>query len=128
MKKLFFLTLLCLSLSAEAEWSFVGKSAGISVYVDPASQRKTPTGAKVWMMSDRTVPAVRADGGLVRSFKALYEVDCALERVRILYVMNYAGPLGTGEPTPGALQRKDGVPIVPDTLGEQVFNEYCKPK
>ena len=126
MKKLLTCMLLMVSVAAQAEWTYIDKSETSYIYVDTASWIKTSTGGKVWLMFDRFKPTV-IQRETIASVKVQYQVDCAGQHVDRIFFVNYTSSYGRGIPTVSGPLPRNFRPIVPDTIGSDLFAEYCAP-
>jgi len=100
MKRLLLLLML-VSQPAWAEWVEAGvggegSDEAFTLYIDPATVRKTPGGRRVWTMYSFEKPQSNSSGGPFQSARALWECDCAGERTRILQYTWHSGHMGAG--------------------------------
>ena len=85
--------LLFAAASASAEWVKVSEASDTVFYVDPASITDQGGFRRVSVMEDTANP----EPGAARSRRVLYEIDCALNRLRSLSITGYSEPMGQGE-------------------------------
>jgi hypothetical protein len=78
--------------SAWAEWAKVSEAGDTVFYVDPASIVDQGGFRRVSVTED----FASRDPGVARSRRVLYEIDCALERLRSLSITEYSDPMGQG--------------------------------
>jgi hypothetical protein len=121
------LTLLVLSSGpACAEWVKVSDSdeIGKTVYVDPTKIRRNSNLAKMWQFYDyKTVQTV---GGVrFLSAKEQWEFDCAEDRSRVLALKEYSGNMGSGTVVYTNSQVGKWLPVMPDSIGQTVWNVAC---
>lgn len=121
------LTLLVLSSGpACAEWVKVSDSdeTGKIVYVDPTSIRRNSNLVRMWQFYDfKTVQTV---GGVrFLSAKEQWEFDCAEDRSRVLALKEYSGNMGSGTVVYTNSQVGKWLPVMPDSIGQTVWNVAC---
>jgi len=78
--------------SAWAEWAKVSEAGDTVFYVDPGSIADQGGFRRVSVMED----FASRDAGGARSQRVVYEVDCALERLRSVSITDYPDPMGQG--------------------------------
>ncbi len=130
MARLFLITLLLLSSSpVYAEWVKVSDSdeAGKTVYVDPATIRRTSNLVKMWQFYDYTT--VQTVGG-VRFLTAeeQWEFDCVEERSRVVALKQFSGNMGSGTMVFTNSQVGKWVPVEPGSIGQTVWKVACGKK
>lgn len=127
MTRLFLITLLLLSSGpAYAEWVKVSESdeAGKTVYVDPATIRRNSNLVKMWQFYDyKTVQTV--GGNRFLTVKEQWEFDCAEERSRVVARKEFSGNMGSGTMVFTNSQVGKWLPVIPDSIGQTVWNVAC---
>jgi hypothetical protein len=127
MTRLFLITILLLSSGpAYAEWVKVSESdeAGKTVYVDPATIRRNSNLVKMWQFYDyKTVQTV--GGNRFLTAKEQWEFDCAEERSRVVARKEFSGNMGSGTMVFTNSQVGKWLPVVPDSIGQTVWNVAC---
>ena len=118
------LLLAAMSTGVMAEWVQVYWGETSDAYADLTTLRKKGKTVKMWDMVDLKQPQV-VDGVLFQSVKSQSEYDCANVRSRLLAVLGYSLPMGTGavvltEPNPS-----DWEPVIPGTQGVILWNVVC---
>jgi len=130
MKRLIVMTLLVLSSSpAYAEWIKVSDSdeAGMTVYVDPATIRRTRNLVKMWQFYDyKTVQTVGGIGFL--TVKEQWEFDCAEERRRVLALTEFSGNMGSGTVVYTNSEVGKWQPVAPSSIGQLLWKFACGKK
>jgi len=130
MKRLIVMTLLVLSSSpAYAEWIKVSDSdeAGMTVYVDPATIRRTRNLVKMWQFYDyKTVQTVAGIGFL--TVKEQWEFDCAEERRRVLALTEFSGNMGSGTVVYTNSEVGKWQPVAPSSIGQLLWKFACGKK
>ena len=109
---------------AMAEWVQVYWGETSDAYADLSTIRKKGKTVKMWDMVDLKHPQM-IDGELFQSMKSQTEYDCGNVRSRLLTVLGYSQPMGTGvvvltEPNPS-----DWEPVIPGTHGVIMWNVVC---
>ena len=79
--------------SAWAEWAKVSEASNTVFYLDPASIADQDGFRRASVTEDITNPQLSG----ARSRRVLYEIDCALERLRTLSTTDYSEPMGQGK-------------------------------
>ena len=114
---------------AYAEWAMIMSNEKATYYLDPGTIRRKGDIVKVWELWDfKTIQTIMGISHL--SSKMQWEYDCVEERSRTLVYVNFAGNMGKGERVHGDSDDDKGVidrwrPIVPETLGQTLWNAAC---
>jgi hypothetical protein len=109
---------------AWAAWAAVGERDASTVYLDPATVRKSTYGRRAWLMSDFKQPqTVSTD--TFRSMKHLFEFDCAGERLRILQVSVHSGQLGQGKVVYASNSPQEWSVVSPESNAEIQLKAAC---
>jgi hypothetical protein len=124
------MVLVTLSTSAVAEWIYVGENttAGVTVYADPATIRRSGHIVRMWDLFDHKTEVVEGDNRFL-SQKGQQEYDCKEERTRPIYFISYAGNMANGKVvyTNDASPAK-WRPVSPGTLSEAIWKFACGKK
>jgi hypothetical protein len=129
MIRLLLIVLTLLSLSggpAYAEWVKVsdGDEVGKTVYVDPTTIRRDSNLVKMWQFYDyKTVQTV--GGNRFLTAKEQWEFDCAEERSRVVARKEFTGNMGSGTMVSTNSQVGKWLPVMPDSIGQTVWNVAC---
>jgi hypothetical protein len=122
------LTLLVLSSGpAYAEWIKVseGDEPGKTVYVDPATIRRNSNLVKMWQFYDyKTVQTL--GGNRFLTAKEQWEFDCAEKRSRVVARKEFSGNMGSGTMVFTNSEVGKWIPVMPDSIGEIVWNVACE--
>ena len=132
MIRLFLIALTLLVLgngSAYAEWIKVSDSdeAGKTVYVDPNTIRRNSNLVKMWQFYDyKTVQTL----GSIRflTAKEQWEFDCAEGRSRVVARKEFSGNMGSGTMVSTNSQVGKWLPVMPDSIGQTVWEVACNKK
>jgi hypothetical protein len=132
MIRLFLIALTLLVLgngSAYAEWIMVSDSdeAGKTVYVDPNTIRRNSNLVKMWQFYDyKTVQTL----GSIRflTAKEQWEFDCAEGRSRVVARKEFSGNMGSGTMVSTNSQVGKWLPVMPDSIGQTVWEVACNKK
>jgi len=127
MNRLIFTILLAaFSASAAAEWVRVADGEGETVYVDPATIRKTGHIVKIWYLRDFKTLQTQVGLSPFLSSKDQSEYDCKKERYRTLYFTNHTGNMGAGTTSYiSAAPERDWKPVAPESLRKAVWKFAC---
>ena len=88
------LSLMLLTMSpAWADWVNTDSTDDATYYMDPATVRKDGNLRSAWTLQDYKE---RQSGGEM-SARGRMEFDCKNKRFRVLSVISYSGPMGTGK-------------------------------
>jgi hypothetical protein len=122
------LTLLVLdSGPACAEWVKVNDSdeTGKTVYVDPTTIHRNSNLVKMWQFYDyKTVQTV--GGNRFLTAKEQWEFDCAEKRSRVVARKEFSGNMGSGTMVFTNSEVGKWIPVMPDSIGEIVWNVACE--
>ena len=111
---------------AYAEWIKVSDTdeTGKTVYVDPATIRRNSNLVKMWQFYDyKTVQTV--GGNRFLTAKEQWEFDCAEGRSRVVARKEFSGNMGSGTMVFTNSQVGKWLPIMPDSIGQTVWNVAC---
>ena len=129
-QRLILITLVLLSSSpAYAAWVEIGGNdqIGMTTYVDPGTIRHKGNLVKLWQLNDfKTVQTV--DDNSFLSTKKQREFNCAEERTRILAATQFSGNMGTGKVVWGNSNEQKWEPVVPDSIGQTLWEFACNKK
>lgn len=108
-----------------AEWTRIGGGEGDSdLYVDVDTFRRNGSKIKLWTMQNfKTLQG--AGKQKYQSSKAQWELDCEEEQLRIPAYLGFTGKKGTGQTVSDYASNEPWTPVVPQSLGEVVFNTGC---
>jgi hypothetical protein len=130
MKRLLLITLLVLSSGpAYAEWVAVGGNdqIGMTTYLNPDTIRRKGDLVKVWQLNDfKTVQTV--DGNSFLSTKKQREFSCAEERTRVLAATQFSGNMGNGTVVSVNSNEQKWGPVVPESIGQTLWEFACGKK
>jgi hypothetical protein len=113
----------------------VGSTKDAAVYAMPSTIRKTGKKVKVWYLFDYMHAVSPATGEpplpsdmsrVYLSVKEQYEFDCKEEQMRELYANTYSGNMGYGEVVYTIEKPSDWTPLIPDSVGEAMWNFVCR--
>jgi hypothetical protein len=111
---------------AYAEWVKVSDTdeTGKTVYVDPATIRRNSNLVKMWQFYDyKTVQTV--GGNRFLTAKEQWEFDCAEGRSRVVARKEFSGNMGSGTMVFTNSQVGKWLPVMPDSIGQTVWNVAC---
>ena len=114
---------------AYAEWVAVGGNdqIGMTTYADPSTIRRKGDLVKMWQLNDfKTVQTV--EGNSFLSTKKQREFNCAEERTRILAATQFSGNMGTGEVVWRNANEQKWEPVVPESIGQTLWEFTCRKK
>jgi hypothetical protein len=114
---------------AYAEWVAVGGNdqIGMTTYADPGTIRRKGDLVKIWQLNDfKTVQTV--EGNSFLSTKKQREFNCAEERTRILAATQFSGNMGTGEVVWRNANEQKWEPVVPESIGQTLWEFTCGKK
>lgn len=114
---------------AYAEWVAVGGNdqTGMTTYADPGTIRRKGDLVKMWQLNDfKTVQTV--EGNSFLSTKKQREFNCAEERTRILAATQFSGNMGTGEVVWRNANEQKWEPVVPESIGQTLWEFTCGKK
>ena len=96
-KTILMMLLAVVSSSAAAEWVGVvfNERVTVTVYADPATIRRSGDIVQMWDLFDFKAPQV-AEGLKYMSRMSQQEYDCKEDRTRVLFLLIYAGNMGSG--------------------------------
>lgn len=96
MKQLLFGVVMMVCFPAWAGWELTGKTDDLAYYHDKSTIQVNGTTAQMWVMYDFTQMRTNADGDRYKSAKSLLAFNCKFETMAMMSVLQYSGPLGTG--------------------------------
>lgn len=114
---------------ASAEWVAVGGNdqIGMTTYADSGTIRRKGDLVKMWQLNDfKTVQTV--EGNSFLSTKKQREFNCAEERTRILAAIQFSGNMGTGEVVWRNANEQKWEPVVPESIGQTLWEFTCGKK
>lgn len=126
MRKLFLLlALAAFNHVAMAAWQVVETTPEVTIYVDPATVKKTGNRATLWILLDYKQPQPDKTGKKVLSDKVQYQFDCKEKQYQTIYTSAHTGQMAGGEivninPDPPKL-----TPVVSGTLDEVFWQRAC---
>jgi hypothetical protein len=98
---------------------------GKTVYVDPTTIRRNRNLVKMWQLYDyKTVQSVAGIGFLTA--KEQWEFDCAAMRSRVLALEEFSGNMGSGTEVYTNSEVGKWILVMPDSIGEIVWNVACE--
>jgi hypothetical protein len=123
-----FIALALFSAQASAEWQFIVKdSSGTDYFIDLSTKRQQGQYTLVWEMVDYS-KAQQWNGKSFNSVKQLSVYQCSELRLGGKSSVLYSGKLGMGNTVHNQSQEMRDVKfddLVPDTVGETLFNIVC---
>ena len=110
-----------------ADWKAVQENDKFVDYMDKASVKRNENIRKVWELRNYKSPRQMPGGKPYSSMKSLNEYDCKNEKKRVTYVVHYSDEMGNGsnEGPDGESPPTSWVPVIPETVGEVLFNAAC---
>jgi hypothetical protein len=120
----FVFALVMLSEFVNAGWAPIDSPDNRTVYIDLTTAVRHGNVETIWVLIDRyTVQKEAGDSYL--SSKGQWEIDCKANAARQIFHVIYPGHMGGGDTIwSGPLDQKFQ-PIVPDSIGESVFEVSC---
>jgi len=112
-----------------AEWVAVGGNdqIGMTTYADPGTIRRKGDLVKMWQLNDfKTVQTM--EGNSFLSTKKQREFNCTEERTRILAATQFSGNMGTGEVVWRNANEQKWEPVVPESIGQTLWEFTCGKK
>lgn len=109
-----------------AEWVAIGGNdqIGMTTYVDPATIRRKGDLVRMWQLNDfKTVQTVENHSFF--STKKQREFSCAEERTRILAATQFSGNMGNGTVVSVNSNEQKWEPVVPESIGQTVWEFAC---
>lgn len=123
------------ALAKDKGLQLVGTTKDAAVYAMPSTIRKAGKKVKVWYLFDYMhaissatgEPPLPSDTSRVfLSVKEQYEFDCREEQMRDLYTNTYSGNMGYGEVVYTNEKPSEMVPLIPESVGEAMWNFVCR--
>lgn len=112
--------------SAVAEWVEITRTDSETIYINPATVRKTGDVVKLWVLVDFRKAKSFDESKAYLSEQMQTEYDCKEERRRTLYFIQHSKNLGAGEVVySGTSLNKDWNPVAPGSLGETAWKFAC---
>ena len=113
--------------SANAEWTYVGRSSdgNPTIYADLATIRKSGSIVKMWTMSDYNIVQKSSNGKQYLSAKTQDEYDCKEETSGILAFTTFSENMGNGNPISSDSGPANKKPISPESLIEAIWKIAC---
>jgi len=96
MKRLLFVVLMMVCSVSWAEWEMTGKADGLTHYHDKSTIKINGITAQMWVMYEFPQVRTNTDGDRYKSAKSLLVFNCKYETLAMISVLQYSGPLGTG--------------------------------
>lgn len=106
----------CCSTSIGAEWSVILFDPEQEIFADKSSLETRGNYKKLWLWQ---ISVSKQDGR--DNTKMLTELDCKNKTVRFEYAVGYLGSKQVGSSN----NYTPAKPIVPDTVGEQIYRAVC---
>jgi len=126
MKCFFLITLLLLdSATAFGEWVKMAESERVSVYMDSTTIRRNGDVLKVSLLYDLKAAPNRAAEQYL-SIKTLREFDCVKEQDRSPATYWYSEHMGAGEVVMSAGFAQEWSPVVPGSMGHDIWRVACR--
>ena len=112
--------------SAAAEWVSLGTTDnGTTVYVDPATIRRSGDVVKISSLFDLKTASVNPRGWNYTSQKSQQEYDCKQIRGRMLYYSQHAGNMGGGISVYVSANPDNWMPVVPGSEDRLLWERVC---
>ncbi len=130
MKKFAIALLAVASVTAKAEWTYVGSAnseGGYKFYIDTSTIKRNGTRVKAWEMQDFNI-VQRPDDVRYKSVKTLVEVDCNEDTIKTMWYVFHSGPMGSGEAIGDYTDDGKRTPIPPKSVYQGVQLFLCKPR
>ena len=125
MKKILFIFLVLFSFNLYAEWTkAISFDNGDELYIDLSSVIKNNHKVKLWEMTNSNSPSIWKNKTYFSS-KLLREYNCKEKMESILYGISYSEKMGYGDIIYENNNPTEWTPIIPDTSGESIFNNFC---
>lgn len=124
-KSIVALLLAAMSTGAMAEWVEVGSNEISTVYVDPATIRRSGDMAKLWSLIDLKSPQRNKGSAPFLSSKTQQEFHCKEERFRILYLSLHSGKMGNGDVVYSENVLDKWTPVPPESGAEGFWDVAC---
>ena len=103
------------------------EEAGVTVYADPGTIRRTGNLAKMWQLSDyKTVQIVAGIGFLTA--REQWEFDCAAMRSRMVALEEFSGNMGTGTEVYTNSEVGKWQPVEPKSVAQGLWKVACGKK
>lgn len=114
------------SASAMADWIFGTETDDYKISVNATTFRKAGSKAKMWDLKDYKIGQSSISLGVSYwSAKRQYEYDCEELQSRLLALTLYSKPKGGGKVLHSQSGAGDRSPVVPDTIGEVLWEIAC---
>jgi hypothetical protein len=112
--------------SAFAQWSLLGRTENLRIYLDQGSIRRQGNLAQMWQLYDYTSAQWVGTQQVVLSFKNLVEYDCTSLRARIIAGAAYTEQMGAGKlVTSETIPDAEWNVLPPGGTGESTWKIAC---
>lgn len=112
---------------AAAEWVYVGRDpSGTTVYLDPATVRRSGSTLKMWNLIDYGKNQAPETAKPIFSSNTDVEYDCQQKRVRSLFYSVHSGKMASGELVFLSSDVGDWRPVSPGSVEEVLWNIACR--
>jgi Surface-adhesin protein E len=111
-----------------AELRTIRSAADATIYIESDTIRRSSGKSAVWTVWDHAKEHVNLHEEPYRSARLLNEYDCAARTVRLIEIVEYVEPLGSGPSLrsyPG--DDLDPRPVSPGSVADEILNEVCSP-
>ena len=125
MKKLLGIVFLGLLLSsnAYAEWTLIATSkSDDEFYLDLKTIKKKSGNRYVWVLTDYKKPLEE----YIKSAKQLLQIDCELDRFKMIEAITYTGHMGSGNLERLDLDNPKWIGVPPGASWFTIINKVCK--
>ena len=124
-KLIFMMVLAALSNVALAAWQVVETTPEVTIYLDPATVKRTGNRATLWILLDYKQAQPDKTGKKVLSDKVQYQFDCKEKQYQTISTSAHTGNMAGGEivninPDPPKL-----TPVAAGTLDEVFLQRAC---
>lgn len=124
LRSLSFVAAIATSATVYADWEPIGRTAQISMSIDPKTIKVEGGTAKVWVLANFVSPA-RIENTVSNSSKTYFEYDCKGVRSRILTTYYYSDKDSKGNVNAAEFDVMPWVPVAPETISIFVLNRIC---
>ena len=106
-----------------AEWTLVGESTrDDKFYIDLKTIKKKSGNRYVWVLTDYKKPLEE----YIKSAKQLLQIDCELDRFKMIEAITYTGHMGSGNLERLDLDNPKWIGVPPGTAWFSIINKVCK--
>ncbi len=107
------------------EWTNFNDTSVYASYIDYQSIQREKDGLKVWMMIDYKAPQYEGSSKFY-SMKMHFQIDCAVEKIKILDISAHSGNAGNGN----VISNKNDIneefdSLSPDSPGKKIIDNFC---